>query len=109
VWEQIAPLLDMAMDSLSERDRNVLVLRFFEEKTLAQVGLTIGSTEDAARMTVNRALEKLRTAFARSGLKLTAAAIAGARWQTRCKRLPPDFVQAFPPLQPFPGLQLAHA
>jgi uncharacterized protein (TIGR03435 family) len=78
VWPQIAPLLDEALDRLGERDRHAVVLRFFENKNLREVGAALGASEDAAKMRVNRALEKLRKMFAKRGMTLTAAAIAGA-------------------------------
>jgi len=78
VWPQIAPLLDGALGKLGERDRNALVLRFLENKSLAEVGLALGASEDAAKMRVNRALEKLRKIFSRRGVTLSAALIAGA-------------------------------
>ena len=37
VWPQIAPLLDAAMARLGEKDRNAVVLRFFENKSLGEV------------------------------------------------------------------------
>jgi len=60
VWRQIAPQLDDAMARLGDRDRNAIVLRFFENKNLREVGVALGASEDAAKMRVNRALEKLR-------------------------------------------------
>jgi RNA polymerase sigma factor (sigma-70 family) len=33
-WEQIAPLLDEAMGALGETDRNAVVLRYFQNRTL---------------------------------------------------------------------------
>ena len=77
-WTQIAPLLDSAMAALNETDRHAVVLRFFDGKSLREVGATLGSTEDSARMRVNRALEKLRRFFARRGVDSTTAIIAGA-------------------------------
>jgi RNA polymerase sigma factor (sigma-70 family) len=76
VWRQIAPLLDDAMGRLGEKDRNAIVLRFFENKNLAEVGAALGASEDAAKMRVNRALEKLRAHFTKRGVASTAAAIA---------------------------------
>ena len=77
-WQEIAPVLEAAMDSLNARDRNVVVLRFFEGKSLNEVGAALGGqSEDAARMRVNRALERLRKFFAKRGVSLTAAIIAG--------------------------------
>jgi len=75
-WRQIAPLLEPAMDALGDRDRMAVVLRFFENKTLAEVGLATGVSEDAARVRVTRALEKLRVIFALRGVTLTTTIIA---------------------------------
>jgi RNA polymerase sigma factor (sigma-70 family) len=77
-WRQIAPLLDDALAKLGERDRNAIVLRFFENKNLREVGLALGASEDAAKMRVNRALEKLRKIFGKRGAAFSAVAIAGA-------------------------------
>ena len=78
VWPQIAPLLDAAMAGLGEKDRNAVVLRFFENKSLGEVGRALGASEDAAKMRVNRALEKLRKFFSKRGIVFPAALIAGA-------------------------------
>ncbi|HTI97596.1 MAG TPA: TIGR03435 family protein [Dongiaceae bacterium] len=75
-WRQIAPLLEDAMDSLNHADRNALVLRFFDGWTLSEVGTALGISEDAAKMRVNRALEKLRRRFCRQGVTLSATLIA---------------------------------
>ncbi len=77
-WQRIAPLLDDALGKLGERDRHAIVLRFFESKSLGEVGAALGASEDAAKMRVNRALEKLRTIFSKRGVTLTAALIANA-------------------------------
>lgn len=76
LWPQIAPLLDDAMGRLCPADRNAIVQRFFENKSLHDVGLALGANEVAARMRVNRALEKLRVFFARRGVKSTTTAIS---------------------------------
>jgi RNA polymerase sigma factor (sigma-70 family) len=75
-WRQIAPLLDDAISRLGEKDRNAVVLRFFENKNLQEVGLALGASEDAAKMRVNRALEKLRKFFTKRSVTFSAAAIA---------------------------------
>ncbi len=76
-WNQIAPLLDGAMEQLGRKDHDALVLRFFENKTFGEVGATLGASEDAAKMRVNRALEKLRKFFTKRGVRSTTAIIAG--------------------------------
>jgi hypothetical protein len=78
VWPQIAPLLDVAMTGLGEKDRNAIVLRFFENRSLSEVGSALGASEAAAKMRVNRALEKLRKFFSKRGIVLSATLIAGA-------------------------------
>lgn len=78
IWKQIAPMLEAALDKLNARDRDAVLLRFFENKKLAEVGRTLGISEDGARVRVNRALEKLRKLFARRGVDSTADAITGA-------------------------------
>jgi hypothetical protein len=75
--DQIAPLLDGAMEQLGQKDHDALVLRFFENKTFAEVGAALGASEDAAKMRVNRALEKLRKFFTKRGVSSTTAIIAG--------------------------------
>ena len=77
-WMQIAPLLDTAMGGLNEKDRNAVVLRFFENRSLREVGAALDASEDAAKMRVNRALEKLRKFFIKRGVALSAVAIGGA-------------------------------
>ena len=77
-WNQIAPLLDGALEKLGQKDHDALVLRFFENKNFAEVGAALGASEDAAKMRVNRALEKLRKFFTKRGVALSSVAIAGA-------------------------------
>ena len=43
VWPQIAPLLDAAMAGLSERDRQAVVLRFFDGKSMREIGAAMGA------------------------------------------------------------------
>jgi len=76
-WEQISPLLDDAMGRLGEKDRNAIVLRFFENRTPPEVAAALKLNEATARKRVSRALEKLRIFFARRGVVLTTAIIAG--------------------------------
>ena len=77
-WPQIAPLLDAAMDRLGKKDREALVLRYFENKNLREVGVGLGASEAAAKMRVNRALEKLREVFTERGVTFSGGAIGAA-------------------------------
>ena len=75
-WNQIAPLLDAAMEKLGQKDHDAVVLRFFQNKNFAEVGAALGASEDAAKMRVSRALEKLRKFFFKRGVNSTTSAIA---------------------------------
>jgi len=77
VWQKIAPLLDDAVAGLREKDRQAIVLRFYEGRNLREVGLALGVNEDAAEKWVGRALEKLRKFFTKRGVSSTTAIIAG--------------------------------
>ena len=74
-WSEIEPYLDEAMAHLEENDRNFVLLRFFENKSLREVGQAFGISEDAAQKRVARALEKLRSFFALRGTAVSAAAL----------------------------------
>jgi RNA polymerase sigma factor (sigma-70 family) len=74
-WEELRPVIDEAMHELPEKDRTALLLRFFEDHSFAEVGATVGVAENAARMRVERALEKLRERLASKGVTSTAVAL----------------------------------
>ena len=76
IWQQLAPVLDEAMHALRTADRDAVLLRFFENKSLADVGAALGVSEDAARVRVNRALDKLRAKLGKAGVTLGPTIIA---------------------------------
>ncbi len=75
---RIAEHLEPAMAELDPADRDALVLRYLENRTLRDVGAELGLSEDAARMKVNRALERLRAGFERQGVGITTVLLATA-------------------------------
>lgn len=77
LWRQVEPNLEAAMSRLRERDRTLLALRYFENKTGAEAAALLGIKEEAARKQTNRALEKLQKFFARRGIRSTTAILAG--------------------------------
>jgi RNA polymerase sigma factor (sigma-70 family) len=70
--------LEPAMTELDSADRDTLVLRYFENRSLREVGSELGISEDAARMRVNRAEERLREIFGRRGVAVSSAALLAA-------------------------------
>jgi hypothetical protein len=77
-WLQFSPLLDEAMKRLRDKDRNAVLLRYFENKSLSEVGAALGIEQRAAQQRVARSLGKLRAFFAKRGVVLTTAIIGGA-------------------------------
>lgn len=76
-WNQIAPLLDEALGSLSKSEHDAVVLRFFERKAFADVAAAIGTSEEAARMRVSRSVDKLRTFFTKRGVTISTTVLTG--------------------------------
>jgi len=72
-WDEVRPLLDEAVAQLNTADRQAVLLRFFQGRSHREVGAALGVTEDAARVRVDRALDKLRRQFARRGIVTTGA------------------------------------
>lgn len=76
LWLQVRPELDNVMHELNDDDRAAVVMRFFEGRSLKEVGAALGLRENAARMRVERALEKLRDLLSRRGITSTGSTLA---------------------------------
>jgi|GEM_PF-5244582 len=77
-WAQLRPVIDDALDDLEARDRTAILARFFEGHAFADLGVTWQISPDAARMRVDRALDKLRVALERRGIQSVSTALAVA-------------------------------
>jgi RNA polymerase sigma factor (sigma-70 family) len=93
-WDEIAPMLDEALAWLGESDRHAILLRFFEHRELKEVGSALGSTEEAARKRVTRALEKLHHFLTRRGVVLSTAALASSLMANAVQSSPPTLLPA---------------
>lgn len=89
VWREMSPQLDEAMACLGAGERDALLLRYFQNNSMAEVGKSMGLKENTAQLRVSRALEKLRKFFAKRGVISTTAIIAGV--------ISANSVQAAPP------------
>src|SRR5437867_11814498 len=74
-WTHIEPLLDEAMHALDDTDRTAVLLRYFENKSLREVGATLGTSENAAQKRLGRAVERLREFFATRGITVGASGL----------------------------------
>ena len=74
-WSRLRPVLEEVMQDLGERDRTAVLLRFFEGRAFAEIGAVLSLTENAARMRVERALDKMRLRLGRRGVISTTSAL----------------------------------
>ena len=76
-WQELSPLLDEGLNKLRAKDRDALLLRFFEKKSVREVGVALGISEEAAGKRLARAVDRLRDFFQRRGATVSTAALAG--------------------------------
>lgn len=74
--ENLRPLIDEALEALSQRNRELILLRYLRHQTFAKIGADLSLSADAARMRTERALEKMRAFMARRGIASTSSALA---------------------------------
>jgi RNA polymerase sigma factor (sigma-70 family) len=91
-WAQLRPVLDEAMHELGDGDRLAVLLRYFQNKSLKEVGDALGLSENAARMRVERAVEKLYGRLARRGVTSTAGALVVVLTANAVSAAPATFV-----------------
>jgi len=75
VWTDIEHHLDEAMQALDDTDRSAILLRYFENKNLREVGESLQISDDAAQKRVSRAVEKLREFFSKQKITIGASGL----------------------------------
>jgi RNA polymerase sigma factor (sigma-70 family) len=75
LWPSIEPLLDEAIAALDETDRAAVLLRYFENKSLREVGAQLGVSDDTAQKRVSRAVDKLREFFTKRKVTIGAGSL----------------------------------
>lgn len=78
LWELIAPHLNEALEKLSEADRELVMLRFFADKSYKDLAESLGVSEETARKRISRAIDRLRGILGRRGLTVSSLALAAA-------------------------------
>jgi RNA polymerase sigma factor (sigma-70 family) len=86
---QIAPLLDDALAQLGEIDRSAVLLSYFGGQSWREVADAIGTSEEAARKRVSRAMVQLRAFIARHGIATTGAALVATMTASAKASIPP--------------------
>jgi RNA polymerase sigma factor (sigma-70 family) len=93
-WTTLRPILDDALDALNDADRTAILQRFFQQQPFASIANHLGVSENAARMRVERALEKLRARLVRRGLTSTSTALGLALAQHSVTAAPSPLASA---------------
>lgn len=75
-WREALPALDASLDQLAEKDRALVIQRFFERKRFAEIAGSTGKSEAACKMQLKRALEKLAVLLRSRGIALSVPVIA---------------------------------
>jgi RNA polymerase sigma factor (sigma-70 family) len=75
-WQAVLPELDSALDSLASNDRELLIARFFEDRSYRELSAATGRSEAALMQHQHRALEKLSVLLQRRGAAVPVAVLA---------------------------------
>lgn len=78
VWMEMQPVLDEALGALSDRDREVLLLRFYRSLSIREVAETLSIAVDAAQKRIDRATGRLRSQLARRGCQTASVTLGTA-------------------------------
>jgi RNA polymerase sigma factor (sigma-70 family) len=88
-WSEMAPVVDEAMAELDRSSRDVLLVRYFQHKSVQEVATTAGVSLDAAQKRLSRALEKLRASLSKKGVAVPVAAVGSALLARSVEAAPP--------------------
>lgn len=108
-WRSIEPLLHEGIASLGARDRDAILLRYFEDKSLREVGLALGTSEAAAQMRVSRAIEKLKKYLQKRGVAVPVAILGAVLLENAVQAAPASCAQAVGQTAIFSGSATAKA
>ncbi|MFD0893687.1 sigma-70 family RNA polymerase sigma factor [Luteolibacter ambystomatis] len=77
-WRRIAPYLDQAVGRLSAADRELVLLRYFEDRTFQEIAAATGRSVEACKKGSQRALERLGGHLQKQGVTVAGATLAPA-------------------------------
>ena len=95
-WDQISPVIDEVIGQLPARDRELILSRFFTGCSHGAMAGTLGLTEDAVRMRLKRAMDKMRVLLERRGIATSAALLALCLPAQAASPVPPMLLEQIP-------------
>lgn len=90
--ESTRPLIIGALDKLKPLEKELVVLRFFKGLSFADLGNQLGLSPDAARMRLQRSLEKLNHLLKRRGVTSSIALLTSTISSQGVQTLPPSLI-----------------
>ena len=93
IWESLSPMLNESLNQLDEKDRLVILLRFFQHKPMQEVGETMGISEAAAKMRVSRAIEELREFFSKRNVICSGGVLSAMLTEKAIEAAPVTLMQ----------------
>ena len=87
-WDDIEPLLNCSLAALRQGDRDSILLRFFQGLSFAEVGASLGVSEEAARKRVTRSLDKMKHFFGKAEVPLSGVVLASLLTTQAAKTAP---------------------
>ena len=91
LWDVVAPNMDDALAYLCEKDRQAVVLHFFEGLSFSEMGPILGLSKEGAKKRVSRAIDKLRGIFNRKGAAVAAPVLFGLLYAKSVEAAPAAF------------------
>lgn len=86
--KELAGELDEGLLALRDDERQALILRYFEGRTHREIGTLLGASQDAIRMRIDKALQRLTRFFRRRGYAVPAVASTVAVFGVAAKAAP---------------------
>jgi RNA polymerase sigma factor (sigma-70 family) len=74
-WLELEPLLDNAMLTLSQRQRELVLFRYFQNNSQRAAASLVGCSESVASRELAAAIESLRSFFTRHGVTVSGTAL----------------------------------
>lgn len=75
-WAEIAPIIDEALDKLPDKLQKPVMLRYFQGLSQSEVAEALGVNQSTISRYLDKAVNSLRTEIKKSGILLTAGALA---------------------------------
>lgn len=75
-WERVRPFLQEILADLKPKDREAILLRFFQKQGFSDIAAALQTTEAAAQKRVDRALDRLRVRLGKRGVVSTGVALS---------------------------------